>query len=135
MADVAQREAVHTLLTDTISVATRHLFRVPPPAQGAAAAHSPSPTEHVPTALTALLVGDGVASAAEVGERIGGFACVLSRCCPSPSAELARFKRSMQIVGRFAHSLHAAVGAPVRGVQGEVIRKERREESRVEPLV
>ena len=35
--------------------------------------------------------------------------------------ELERFKRSMATVGKFAHSMHEAAGAPVRGVQGRVL--------------
>lgn len=56
-------------------------------------------------------------SAMHVGEVLGGFECVLNRRCDDPRAELERFKRSMATIGRFAHALHEAAGAPVRGVQ------------------
>lgn len=52
------------------------------------------------------------------GALVGGFECVFVQRCAEPASELARFKRLMSLAGRFAHSLHDASGAPVRGVQG-----------------
>lgn len=52
-----------------------------------------------------------------MGERQGGFQCVLARPCEEPVAELERFHRSLKVAGRFAHALHRQSGASVRGVQ------------------
>ena len=56
---------------------------------------------------------------ARAGASLGGFDCVLARPCDDGAAELQRFKRCVSLAGSFAHSLHAAAGAPVRGVQGK----------------
>ena len=60
----------------------------------------------------------------EEGAGVGSFRCVLVRPCDDAATELVRFKRLMSLAGRFAHSLHEATGAPVRGAQGRVLKKE-----------
>lgn len=63
------------------------------------------------------------------GAVVGGFECVLVQRCAEPAGELARFKRLMSLAGHFAHSLHHASGAPVRGVQGLVRQGQARTEA------
>ena len=92
------------LLSDTIEIVTRCVFRGQP--EGGAA--------------MALRPDASAEPAAQAGGIVGGFECVLSRHC-EPAAELERFKRSMSTVGKFAHSLHAVAGAPVRGIQARAM--------------
>ena len=99
------------LLSEVLSVTNRHLYRGEP-AQGAAAALRP-------LLNTDIDASAACAAPAEIGDAMGGFTCVVSRRCDAPS-ELARFKRSMATVGKFAHAMHETAGAPVRGVQGVV---------------
>ena len=49
-----------------------------------------------------------------------GYCCVLRRGA-EPRAELERFKRSINAVGKFAYALHGSAGAPVRGVQAKAM--------------
>ena len=98
---------VDTLLADVLTVTSTHLY-------GGDAAGG---------AAKALAARACPEAAPAVGERRGGFSCVLARACEQPSAELARFHRSLSIIGRFAHALHEQAGAPVRGVQGLVKRE------------
>ena len=90
------------LLDDVLSVVTRHLYR------------------GRPSAANVLDSADPATSAAYEGEVMGGFTCVRSRRCDEPREELLRFRRSLATVGKFAHALHEAAGAPVRGLQGAV---------------
>lgn len=64
------------------------------------------------------------------GTVMGGFECVLAQRCVAPAGELERFKRLMSLAGCFAHSLHEASGAPVRGVQGLVRRSAEQQATR-----
>ena len=66
------------------------------------------------------------------GALVGGFECVFVQRCAEPASELARFKRLMSLAGRFAHSLHDASGAPVRGVQGLVLQGPAKAQARAE---
>ena len=52
------------------------------------------------------------------GERVGGFSCLYARAS-EPREELERFKRSMNTIGKFAHTLHKNAGVPVSGVQAQ----------------
>ena len=53
-----------------------------------------------------------------LGERVGGFTCLYARAS-EPREELERFKRSMNTIGKFAHTLHKNAGVPVSGVQAQ----------------
>ena len=64
------------------------------------------------------------------GAVLGGFECVLAQRCAAPAGELERFKRLLSLAGCFAHSLHEASGAPVRGVQGLVRRSAEQQATR-----
>ena len=102
------------LLRDTLQAVTKHLYGGD-------------------TGAGALGVLKRSPAAPAVGDTIGGFECVLSRHC-EPQAELERFRRSMSTVGRFAHSLHEAAGAPIRGVQGMVTKaRAQQHESKLQP--
>ena len=67
--------------------------------------------------------GSGCDLTVEEGCILQGYTCVLHSECASPHAELERFKRTVAFAGKFAHSMHKQVGAPVRGVQGVQMRK------------
>jgi hypothetical protein len=106
------------LLSDVLSVATRHLYGGCP-AEGAAVALGAQ--QHVES--TDGATDANAAAAAELGEVIGGFRCVLSRVCEgSRRAELERFKRCIGTVGKFARTLHEAAGVTVSGVQARTMR-------------
>ena len=90
------------MLRDVLEVVSTHMY-AGKPGGGAVAALGDGST-------------DSLRDAPAVGATVGGLECVLSQSC-EPRAELARFKRSMATVGKFAHSLHEVAGAPVRGAQ------------------
>ena len=121
------------LVGDAERVVSAYMYRGCP-LRGVAAAMGDAEEEHIATDDAAagdaadrhnsgaIAAGtNGAAKPPSVGEGIGGFQCVLSRGCDSPRDELDRFKRSMSTIGRFAHSLHEAAGAPVRGVQARAM--------------
>ena len=106
------RPQADRMLGDAVEILTRHLYRGHA-AAGAAAALGVGDMRR--------LHGESAAASPRAGDRVGGFECVSTRHCEEPAAELERFKRALSTVGKFAHSLHAAAGAPVRGVQGRAL--------------
>ena len=108
------QHTVDALLADALQVITAHLYCHRP--GGGAAAALGACLEDAPKG--GALHSGGRSPAAQVGDAVGSLTCALSRPCDAPRAELDRFKRTMATVGKFAQSMHEAVGAPVRGVQG-----------------
>ena len=99
------RADADALLSDVLALTTAHLQLSSSPSDGT-------------VAVLQQTSANTAAPTATVGDVVGGFECVLFRAC-EPAAELERFKRCMRTVGRFAHSLHQAAGAPVRGAQAQ----------------